>query len=80
MMAKKVQLAKLLFLSRPNESVGKTHRAEQNQSKVISTINNKTHQFHMIKNNKEVALKTRDNYFLYRKPQKLKFAKHLFFW
>ena len=31
----------------------------------------------MIKCNREVTLKTRDTYFLYRKPQKLKTAKNV---
>ena len=40
-----------------------------------STTNKKTNQFQRIKTNKEVTLKTRETYFLYRKPQKLKIAK-----
>ena len=32
----------------------------------------------MIKSNKEVALKTRETHFLYRKPQRLKIAKNVF--
>ena len=32
----------------------------------------------MIKSNKEVTLKTRETYFLYRKPQKLTIAKNVF--
>ena len=32
----------------------------------------------MIKSNKEVTLKTRETYFLYRKPQNLKIAKSVF--
>ena len=31
----------------------------------------------MIKSNKEVALKTRETYFLYRKPPELKIAKNV---
>ena len=45
------------------------------KNEVISTIKKKPRQFHMIKSNKEVTLKTRGTHFLYRKPQKLKFAK-----
>ena len=44
----------------------------------ISHNQNKTHQFHMIKSNKEVTLKTRETCFLYRKPQKLKNLKIVF--
>ena len=32
----------------------------------------------MIESNNEVTLKTRETYFLYRKPQKLKIAKNAF--
>ena len=42
---------------------------------VIPTIKMKPGQFHMIKSNKEVTLKTRETYFLYRKPPELKIAK-----
>ena len=45
----------------------------------FSTVNKKPHQFHMIKSNKEVTRKTRETYFLHRKPQKLKIAKKYYF-
>ena len=45
----------------------------------FSTANKKPHQFHMIKSNKEVTRKTRETYFLHRKPQKLKIAKYIIF-
>ena len=32
----------------------------------------------MIKSDQEVTLKTKEAYFVYRKPQKLKFAKNVF--
>ena len=38
----------------------------------------KTHQFQSIKSNKEVTPKTRETYFIDRKPQKLKFVKKVF--
>ena len=38
----------------------------------------KTHQFQNIKSNEEVTPKTRETYFLYRKPQKLNFVKNVF--
>ena len=41
-------------------------------SEVISTINKKPRQFHMIKSNKEVTPKTRETQFLYRKTRKQK--------
>ena len=41
----------------------------------FSAVNKKLHQFDMIKNNKEVTRKTRETYFLHRKPQKLKIVK-----
>ena len=44
---------------------------------VTSTINKKPRQFHLIKSNKEVTLKTLESYFLYRKQQKLKIAKNV---
>ena len=45
----------------------------------FSTVNKKPHQFHMIKSNKEVTRKTRETYFLHRKPQKLEIAKKIIF-
>ena len=33
----------------------------------------------MIKSNKEITRKTRETYFLHRKPQKLKIAKNIIF-
>ena len=36
------------------------------------------YQFQSIKSNKEVTPKTRENYFLYRKTQKLKFVENVF--
>ena len=44
----------------------------------VSTINKKPRQFHMIKSNKEVTLKTRGTYFIYRKPQSWKLRKKVF--
>ena len=38
----------------------------------------KTHQFQSIKSNKEVTPKSRETYFFYRKPQKLKFLRNVF--
>ena len=60
-----------------NESFGKTP-SRKNYKEEISTINKKPRQFHMIKINKEVPLKTLETHFLYRKPQKLKIAKIVF--
>ena len=45
----------------------------------FSTVNKNPHQFHMIKSNKEVTRKTRETYFLHRKPQKLKIWKKYHF-
>ena len=51
---------------------------KKNWNEVFFTINEKPHQFHIIKSNKEVTLKTRETYFLYRKPQKPKIAEIVF--
>ena len=50
----------------------------KNWNEVVFTINEEPRQYHMIKSNKEVTLKTRETYFLYRKPQKLKIAENVF--
>ena len=55
------------------------HRPKKNWNEVFSTINEKTHEFHMIKSNKEVTLNAQETYFFYRKPQKLKISKKMFF-
>ena len=47
-----------------NEISERTHRAEKNWNEVVSTINKKTHHFHMIKSNKELTLKTRETFSL----------------
>ena len=44
----------------------------------IFTINKKPRQFQMIKSNKEITVKTRETFFLYRTPQKLKIARNVF--
>ena len=44
----------------------------------FSTMIKKTHQFQSFKSNQEVTPKTREIYFLYRKPQKLKFVANIF--
>ena len=61
---------------RPNESFGKTHRAEKKLKN--STVLKKIRQFHRFKSNKEVTRKSSETYFLYRSPQKLKIAKKSF--
>ena len=85
MMAKRWPARKILFSQveiyamktrgtlRPNESFGKTHRVEKLKG---GNFCHQFRQFHMIKSNKEVTLKTRETYFLYRKAQKLKTAKN----
>ena len=44
----------------------------------FSRMIKETYQFQSIKSNKEVTLKTRETYFLYRNPQKLIFVKNVF--
>ena len=51
---------------------------KQKLKKAFSTIIKKTHQLQSIKSNKEVTPKILESYFLYRKPQKLKFVKNVF--
>ena len=49
--------------------------SKKNLNEVFPTIKKKIHQFHVIKSNKEVTLKTRETCFLYRKTRKLKILK-----
>ena len=51
---------------------------KENCNEVFSTTNKKHQQFHLIKSNKEVTLKTQETYFLYRKRQKLQISKNSF--
>ena len=53
-------------------------QSQKKLNEVIPTIKKKTHQFHVIKSNKEVTLKTRETCFLYRKTRKLKILKIVF--
>ena len=50
----------------------------KNRNEVISIINKKPRQFHIIKSNKKVIPTTRELYFVNRKPQKLRSAKNCF--
>ena len=50
----------------------------KNEERHFPTVIKKSHQFQSIKRNKEVTPKTRETYFFYRKPQKLKFIKNVF--
>ena len=59
----------------PNESFGKTHRAKKTEMSQFPQSIRNLRQFHMIKSNKEITLKTRETCFLYRKPQKRSIAK-----
>ena len=52
--------------------------SKKNLNEVFPTIKKKTHQFHVIKSNKEVTLKTRETCFLYKKTRKLKILKIVF--
>ena len=67
--------ARILF---DQMKVSERRTESKNWNEVISTIKKKPRQFHRIKSNKEVTPKTRETYFLHRKPQKLKIAKHVF--
>ena len=53
-------------------------RCQKNWKEVISRINKNPRQFHMIKSNEKVILKTRQIYFFHRKPQKQKIANFFF--
>ena len=86
---KTFQLAKLLFSSWnqlwkqgvPFDQMKVSESREKLKKiwkEVLSTINKKTHQFQMFKSNKEVTLRTRGNYFLYRKRQKRDNVKNVF--
>ena len=52
--------------------------SKKNLNEVFPTNKKKTHQFHVIKSNKEVTLKTRETCFFYRKTRKLKILKIVF--
>ena len=52
--------------------------SKKNLIEVFPTIKKKTHQFHVIKSNKEATLNTRETFFLYRKTRKLKILKIVF--
>ena len=54
--------------------VSERRTGQKNWKEVFSTINKKPWQFHLIKRNNEVNLRTREAFLFYRKPQKLKIA------
>ena len=45
-------------------------RSRKNWNEAFPTINQKTHQFHVIESNKEATLKIREFYLLHREPRK----------
>ena len=90
MMATRVSARKTTFLKPIPAMKAKRVRFDQmkvserrtdpkNWNEVDSTNKKKppSRQFQMIKSNNEVTLKTRETYFLYRKPQKLKITNKI---